>query len=387
MKVSCLVITSNASLGIGGEGIFAAELASELEENGEIHSAFLIRNELKGAELVRDLECARARLPYIRNSIQLVFNLLLFAITAVPLALTFIKEERNKKQITLIHAHDGTFSGIVGVIVSKLSGTPLVITFHGTHILSAYYIFNRLRYVARIAATRLTSFCMKNARNLIAVDAKTKKYLEYETKTHKSIGIIPTFCRKLGDRVQVVCERTVPNLPANSTLIGYIGRLSPEKNVLTLVKAFAEISKIMSNAYLIIAGDGTLRKDIKHYIKDQRIQNRVFLLGYVLNIESIFARLNCIVLPSRSEGFPQVILEAWSLGVPVVASNSIPSLKNKVNALTFPPENTDRLRKALKQILSNDDLAKKITENARRQLYSFSREDVTKKYLLIFLGK
>jgi glycosyltransferase involved in cell wall biosynthesis len=274
----------------------------------------------------------------------------------------------------------------VGVIASKLSGVPLVLTFHGTHILSAFYIFDRLKYIARIVATVLTSFCTNNARNLIVVDAKTKKIVGKETETNKNIEIIPTFCRNLGSRTQIM-NQNILNLPTNSLLIGYIGRLSPEKNVLNLVRAFREISNIISNSYLIIAGDGVLRKDIENYARNYGIQNRVILLGYVLDIESVFNRLKCIVLPSKSEGFPLVIFEAWSLGVPVIASSVIPSLKNEVNALTFPPEDIDKLKKALLEILSNEDLAKKITENGKRQQCSSSREDVTKKYLSIYFGK
>jgi glycosyltransferase involved in cell wall biosynthesis len=382
-RVSCLVITSNATLGIGGEGIFAKELALELENYG-INSTFLMRNELKGAELTRDLECAGSRLPYIRKSILLVFNLIMFSISAIPLALKFIKEERNKKQIIVIHVHDGTFAGVVGVITSQLSGVPLVLTFHGTHILSAFYIFDRLKYIARIVATGLTRFCTNNARNLIAVDAKTKKIVEKETKTNKNIEIVPTFCRNLGSSIQII-NKNILKLPTNSILVGYIGRLSPEKNVMNLVRAFREISNSISSSYLIIVGDGASRKDIENYSKDHGIQDRVILLGYVLDIESVFSRLNCIVLPSKSEGFPLVIFEAWSLGIPVIASNVIPNLKNEVNALTFPPEDIDKLKKALIEILSNGDLVNKITENGKRQC-SYSREDVTKKYLSIYLG-
>jgi glycosyltransferase involved in cell wall biosynthesis len=92
-------------------------------------------------------------------------------------------------------------------------------------------------------------------------------------------------------------------------------------------------------------------------------------------------------LPSKAEGFPLVIFEAWSLGVPVIASNVIPSLKNKVNALTFPPEDIDKLKESLLEILSNRDLAKRITDHSKRQLCPSTREDVTKKYLSIYLGK
>jgi glycosyltransferase involved in cell wall biosynthesis len=337
LRTSCLVITSNATLDIGGEGIFAKELAIELKKSSEVYSAFLIRNEKRGAEFVQGLEDYAPRSPRIKNSIVLVSSLFLFVVTAIPLALKYIKGQRKNGQSLVIHAHDGTFSGIVAVAVGKLSSAPVIITFHGTHILSAYYIFNRLSRIASVIATRLTSFCVENSDYIIGVDPNTVKCIKYATKTDKAMEIIPTFCRRLDDEKCAMRETVIPTLPANSRLIAYVGRLSPEKNVLSLVKVFGEISGTMSNVYLIIAGDGVLREKIEHLVKEMRIQNRVFLFGYVFNISPILKRLECIVLPSKSEGFPQVILEAWTLGVPVVASNRIPFLENEVNGLTFPP--------------------------------------------------
>ena len=386
-SVSCLVITSNATLGIGGEGIFASELATELE-NKKINSTFLLRNELRGAELISDHKSARNRLPHIRNSFLLVSNHLAFSIISIPLALKFIKNERKNKKDALIHVHDGTFSGLVGVVASKLSNAPLVLTFHGTHILSAYYIFGRTKYIARIVAKDLTCFCTNNANHLIAVDAKTKKCIQHETQTPKKIEIIPTFCRKLTIRKgQGMGNNNFLNLPENSFLIGYIGRLSPEKNVISLVKTFSELSKIIPDAYLIIAGDGSTKKDIEKYVREQNIEKRIVFLGYVLDVGSVLSKLDCIVLPSKSEGFPIVIFEAWSFGVPVIASNVIPSLENKVNAFTYPPENTDMLKRTLIEVFSNKKLVEKIIENGKRQQCLAPKEDVVEKYLSIYLEK
>lgn len=359
MRASCLVIISNATLELGGEAIFAKELAIELEKKEGIRSDFLIRNEKKGAEMVQGSGHYISRSPRIRNSIVLVASLLLFVPTGILLALKYVKGQRKDGRFLVIHAHDGTFSGLVAVAVSKLCSIPLIITFHGTHILSAYYIFNRLNRIASVVATRMTSFCVRNSDYIIAVDSGTADYIKYAVKTDKTIEVVPTFCRNLDDKACLSQEDVVPKLPATSKLIAYVGRLSPEKNVLTLVKTFGEIVESMSDVYLVIVGDGVLRRKIERVVREMQIQDRVFLLGYVFNIAPILEKLNCLVLPSRSEGLPQIVLEAWSFGVPVVASNRIPLLKNEVNALTFPPESTYKLKEALLRVLSDPSLAEK----------------------------
>jgi glycosyltransferase involved in cell wall biosynthesis len=383
-NASCLVVTSNATLGIGGEGIFALELAAELE-NKKISSTFLMRNELKGAELMSDYKSARKRLPHVRNSALLVFNHLSFSILSIPLALKYIKNGRKNNKNILIHVHDGTFSGLVGVIASKLSNAPLVLTFHGTHILSAYYIFGRTKYLARTVAKGLTCFCTNNADRLITVDEKTKRLIQYETQTPKKIEIIPTFCRKLTIDNEQGLGNNLLNLPQNSFLIGYIGRLSPEKNVLSLVTVFAELSKTTPDAYLVIAGDGSTKKEIEKYVNNQNLEKKVLLLGYVLDVASVLSKLDCIVLPSKSEGFPIVIFEAWSMGVPVIASNVIPTLENEVNAFTYPPADTDMLKTILSRIFSNRKIVNDMVENGKNQQSLSPRMDVVDRYLSIYL--
>src|SRR4030067_3103049 len=221
MHTQCLVISCNATLDMGGETIFATGLATELRTRKGVRSTLLIRNELKGAE-VMDLENPTHRLPHIVNPVLIVFNLFLFTVCAIPVALAFIKKARRKKQNIVIHAHDGTFSGVVGTIVGRLSGTPVVITFHGTHILSAYYIFGTLNRIASIVATCLSKFCMENADLIIAIDPKTRSCLESETRTRKDILIVPTFCRELNAQSKTGKELDFPSFPMNSKLIGYV---------------------------------------------------------------------------------------------------------------------------------------------------------------------
>jgi glycosyltransferase involved in cell wall biosynthesis len=385
LETQCLVITSNATLDVGGEVIFATGLANELKARNGIRSTLLIRNELKGAEIV-NLENRKHRLPRIVNPILIVLDILLFTVIAVPVALGFIRRVRRKRQNVILLAHDGTFSGIVGIIVGRLSRAPVVVTFHGTHILSAYYIFNTMSRVASIVATHLSKFCLEHANKIIAIDPKTRSCLMFETKTSRDIMLIPTFCRDLTYKPQTVEQKLAPLFPRDSKLIGYVGRLSPEKNVLDTVKAFKEVSKVRSDALLVIVGDGELRDKIVQLSKEEGIEDRVLLLGYRSDVGAVMRRLTCLVLASKSEGFPQVILEAWSFGVTVVASDRIPFLENGKNALTFPPDDVAKQKEAILEILSNPEFAKKLSKNAKKTLLEFSKETVAEKYYSVFLN-
>ncbi len=100
-----------------------------------------------------------------------------------------------------------------------------------------------------------------------------------------------------------------------------IGRLSEEKNQLELIKAFEEFSKSHNYVRLYIIGDGILRELLEVYINDHKLSDKVILTGNVANPFSIMNKCQCFVLPSCHEGQPMVILEARTLGLPIIMSN------------------------------------------------------------------
>lgn len=103
--------------------------------------------------------------------------------------------------------------------------------------------------------------------------------------------------------------------------IGYIGRLSPEKKPLALLKALPNILEKKS-IELIIAGDGPLRREVMTLIEELNIKGNVKNMGWV-SYEEVLQLLNKIkllVLPSDTEGLPNIVLEAMACGTPVLAT-------------------------------------------------------------------
>ncbi|MCL0059460.1 glycosyltransferase family 4 protein [Dehalococcoidia bacterium] len=105
-------------------------------------------------------------------------------------------------------------------------------------------------------------------------------------------------------------------------LIGYIGRLSEEKGVLNFVKAIPEISKRKSHLEFLIGGDGQLRDGIKEYFGNENLNDKVKLAGWISHDElpNYMNELKLLVLPSHTEGLPNIMLEAMACGTPVLAT-------------------------------------------------------------------
>lgn len=115
-------------------------------------------------------------------------------------------------------------------------------------------------------------------------------------------------------------ENINPNLITGNPLITSIGRLTKQKDHITLLKAFKLIyEKIDSSLYII--GEGPERLNLEKYIESNHLEDRVKLLGYQNNPWKFLAKSDIFVLPSIWEGFGNVIVEAMFLGVPVISSD------------------------------------------------------------------
>lgn len=100
-----------------------------------------------------------------------------------------------------------------------------------------------------------------------------------------------------------------------------VGRLSPEKNHERLIRAFAEVYAASAGARLVIVGEGPLRRDLQALVAELGLAAVVKFAGQQKNPYLIMSRSDCLVVSSDYEGQPMVILEALTLGLPVVTTN------------------------------------------------------------------
>ncbi|TYB76233.1 glycosyltransferase [Bizionia myxarmorum] len=97
-----------------------------------------------------------------------------------------------------------------------------------------------------------------------------------------------------------------------------VGRLIPVKNQKSIIEA---ISKLPSLFYLEIYGDGHLQDKLTELSNERQVTNRIHFNGNVNNVKSYIKKGHCFVLSSLTEGFPNVVLEAMCVGLPVISTN------------------------------------------------------------------
>jgi glycosyltransferase involved in cell wall biosynthesis len=171
-------------------------------------------------------------------------------------------------------------------------------------------------------------------------------------------------------------------------LVGSAGRLSPEKGHQLLVEAVPFVLERFPSVGFVIAGDGPLESALRGQIASRGLVDRVVLLGFRDDFDKVLPALDVMVLPSYTEGLPNVVLEAMAAGVPVVASavGGTPELVQEgQTGLLCPPGDVQTLVKKLVSVLSSKETRDKLANAGRRLVNEeFSFEDQAQKYLAFF---
>ena len=146
-----------------------------------------------------------------------------------------------------------------------------------------------------------------------------------------------------------------------------IGRLSKEKAHADLIEALRRLCAANPdlNVKLLIVGDGPERDALKAAVQAQGIAERVSFAGQVKDVQPFYAMADVFVLPSHSEGSPNVLLEAMAARVPVVATSvgGIPEIvENEKSALLVPPKDPEALAAAIARVLRESNLRVRLVE-------------------------
>jgi glycosyltransferase involved in cell wall biosynthesis len=143
-------------------------------------------------------------------------------------------------------------------------------------------------------------------------------------------------------------------IPPEAPVIGTVGRLNPVKCQDLLILAFDSIRAHFPQAHLILVGDGPARDALRALIAQLQLERSVHLIGYQAEPERYLQVMDVFALTSSLEGLPLAILEAWAVGLPVIASavGGVPELINHGhNGLLFQPGDKATLVSMLDQLL------------------------------------
>jgi glycosyltransferase involved in cell wall biosynthesis len=165
------------------------------------------------------------------------------------------------------------------------------------------------------------------------------------------------------------------SIPPGSQVVACVAMLVEVKAHDILLSAWKQVMRHFPQAVLILAGDGPLKEHLQAQCVQIEATQGVRFLGFVDNISIVYSRASFVVLPSRSEGLPISILEAFSYGLPAVATavSGTPEIViPEKTGLLVEPENPEQLSQSIMRLLSDSQL--------RRRLGQAGRQLVVEKY-------
>lgn len=162
-------------------------------------------------------------------------------------------------------------------------------------------------------------------------------------------------------------------------VIGAAAELIPEKGMIFFIRAAEILMNEFPDTDFIIGGEGPDRANLEAYIKNSPLQSRMRLLGWVNDMSAFFRNLDVFVFPSlpNYDGLPRVVLEAWSAGVPVVATRAagvVEIVRDCENGILVQPHDAEALANGIRKLLSNGELAENVRAEGSRNVECYSRE-------------
>jgi glycosyltransferase involved in cell wall biosynthesis len=214
---------------------------------------------------------------------------------------------------------------------------------------------------ARRLLDRWLAFLARRVARFIAISERVAEHFEALTRIAPERIDVVEYGLEVGPSAGESRERR--GWPADRFLVGFVGRLVPEKNVFVLLEAAAQCPDLD----VAIVGDGPLRAEVEQRIAELRLHN-IRLAGAVEGASALVPLFDVLCLPSRWEGLGLVLVEAMLLGVPVIGSRSgaIPDvLGHGRYGLLFDTDDASDLARALRQARGDEAGMRSRADRAR----------------------
>jgi len=167
------------------------------------------------------------------------------------------------------------------------------------------------------------------------------------------------------------------------------GRLMPQKNHKMLIDAFSRVHQDFPEYKLYIYGEGDLRCKLEKQIREFGLEGYVFLPGNMADIHERFSDAKLFVLSSDYEGQSNALLEAMTMGLPVISTDCAGSdevIRNGESGLLVPVGDTSAIEAAIKKLLGDEKLCVKLGAQAVRDVEKFDAEYILRQWCDLLIG-
>lgn len=285
-----------------------------------------------------------------------------------------LKKVVADNKIDIIHCHS-PIGGAISRLVGKTNNVKVIYTAHGFHFYKGAPKLNWLvyypleKYLSRFTDTILTI-------NQEDYQIASQKFHSKKVYLINGVGIPIEKYKKI--QINTMEKKAELGIKDKKTkIILSVGELNINKNHAMVIEALKQFKD--KNFKYFICGVGSLEYSLKEKIKNSGLEEKVVLLGYRTDVLEIMKISDLFVFPSKREGLPVSVMEAMSIGLPIVASNirgNMDLIQNNITGKLFDVNALTELTEILQLFFSGDMPLDIYSHNASMNIQNYSKEKV-----------
>jgi len=249
-----------------------------------------------------------------------------------------------------------THTNILSIVAAKLVGKKIIIS---ERIAYDHYESKALNIIRRFIYPLSDAFVTQTYADMKNYDFLKKAYVIYNP---------------------IEIQNCNTNTKKQNIILG-VGRLDKQKGFDVLIKAFNEMK--VNDWRLVIAGEGDERNNLKKMIKNLQATN-IELVGKKKDIFKWYEKSSIFVLSSKKEGFPNVLIEAMSMGCAVVSFDCpygpAEIIEDGINGILVENQNKEKLKEAIKKLIDDKNLRNKLSKEAVKVQEKYALDKITKEW-------
>ncbi|WOD42904.1 glycosyltransferase [Hwangdonia lutea] len=238
--------------------------------------------------------------------------------------------------------------------------------------LSLYFTALKIPFLSRFPHVKSKTF--------VSVSKQVQNHLKLQLE----IDSILIYNYVLAQSIETAFGKHQPN-NANFKYVVAVGRLVKVKRFDLLISSYAKSNLPKNNIKLFILGEGPERGNLESLLKILGMEDMIELKGFHNNPYGFIKQAQALVMSSKYEGFPMVLIEALALYTPMVSFNceSGPSeiIQHNKNGLLVENQNSELLIKAMNTLLLNEELYKDIKHNMAKTPNKFSEDNIVEQWI------
>lgn len=308
-----------------------------------------------------------------------------------PLAIPYSKKINKileKLEIDIIHSQHPNLLGSVAKKWAEKKQVPLIFTWHTLYDKYTHFvpIFVPKKFIGRGIISNAVSYANK-ADVVIAPTPSVARIIKDWGVCEEKILSLATGVERIFENADKEKIRKKYKIKKETIVLGVVSRFTQEKNIKFLFKVMITVLKKRSAVVFLVKGSGDLLEEMKNYVDNEKLTERVIFTDQEDRKEDVFAAIDIFVYASKSETQGMVIAEAMYSGAAIVAVEATGISDFVINGTNgfLVQQNEEEFSVAVRKIIDNQEVRKNFSNDAKKRIRdNYTAQFCAKKLLEIY---